>query len=108
MIKLEGIDEFTFGNGKAAINLTHILNAPEYSRYSLRALRMLSKYMTSIKALTFVPHKETRETALGIWRDNFVRLVDGTDFPEVIKTHMNNVATGQKRKWLRGSKDETG
>jgi len=95
------IDKFTFGNSRAAINLTNILNMPEYSSYAPKALRILSKYMTSIKALTSIPNKETRETALGIWRNNFVRLVNNTDFPDVLKTHMNNVATRQKRKLLK-------
>ena len=104
--EIEGIDSCTFGNSKAAINLIKILQNPENSIYCHKVLKILSKYMTAIKSLTFIPQKGTRETALSIWCDSFTTNVNKSSFfPDVIKTHMNNVMIAQKRKLLRECKE---
>ena len=100
------MDKFTFGDSKAAVNLVEILDKPEHSLCSPKALRMLSKYMTSINALEAIPHKGTRETVLRLWHDRFINQVNESSFPIVVSTHLNCVATSQYRKQLRYTKGE--
>ena len=98
------IDEHTLGSSKASENLMTILGEPEYSTHAHRVLKVLSKYIEGTKALLFIPHKETRETALGLWRDGFVERMDGSDLPVIIKTHSNCVAVGYFRQRLKEKK----
>ena len=100
------IDKYTFGDSQASVNLMLILRKPENTPYSRRAQRMLSKYIEATKALLSIPHKETRETALTLWRDRFRKQVEKIDFPCVIKTHINCVAVSYYRKRLKEAKDE--
>ena len=98
------IDKNTLGDSKASVNLMGILGKPENTVYSRRVLRMLSKYIEATKELLFIPHRETRETALKIWRDRFRERMDNSDFPLIIKTHSNCVAVGYFRQRLKEEK----
>ena len=99
------MDDCTFGNSKAAINLMRILNNPGYQLYARRASRMLAKYLTSLKAIGDIPLKETRETVLKLWLVRFRELNGNANFPLIIETHMNTVATGQKRKLMKARRE---
>lgn len=101
------LDDYTFGDSQASINLMSILRQPANTPYSRRIQRMLSKYIEATKALTIVLHKETRETALKLWRDRFKEQVEKSGFPTIVKTHINCVAVGYYRKRLKeGRGDE--
>ena len=95
------MDTCTFGSSKAAMNLVGILNKPEYQFHARRVSRFLAKYLTSLEAIGHIPHKETRETVLKLWLTRFKELNDESNYPLVIETHLNTVATGQKRKLMK-------
>ena len=95
------MDNHTFGDSKAAVNLVGILNKPEHRLYTRRASRMLAKYFTSLRAISNIPHKETRETVLKLWLTRFKELSNSSNFPLVIETHLNTVATGYKRQLMK-------
>lgn len=95
------MDNCTFGSSKAAMNLVGILNKPEHQLHARRVSKVLAKYLTSLKAIGNIPHKGTRETVLKLWLARFKELTGNSNFPLVIETHMNTVATGEKRKLMK-------
>ena len=95
------MDRHTWGNSQSAINLTTILERPEYKECSDRVCRVLSKYMASMKAISYIPDKSTRETVLIMWHNRIVDSVD--DLPEVVRTHFRCVAKGRLRQLIRES-----
>lgn len=94
------MDKFTFGNSKAAVNLVKTLGRPEYQKYSAQANRLLAKQLVALGAIMFIPDKNTRETALLLWKQMFIERVNSANIPEVIKTHILCVATSYYRKYM--------
>lgn len=94
------MDKHTFGDSKAAINLVTTLETPEYQVYQRLSCKRLSKQTEALKALMFIPDKNTRETALELWDKNFTLQVNTMEAPEVIKSHILCVAAGHFRESL--------
>jgi len=98
------MDRYTWGNSQSAINLTTILERPEYQECSGRVCRVLSKYMAAMKSISLIEDKSIRETVLGIWYDRFRGSV--ADLPEVVHSHLLCVAKGRLRQLTRESHKE--
>lgn len=99
------MDKNTFGNSKAAINLVIALESSEYQVYRQLSCRRLQKQIEALKALLFIPDKNTCETALKLWNKDFSIKINSTTIPEIIKSHILCVATGYFRKYLAISKE---
>ena len=90
----------TFGNTKAAINLTtSILENPEYQQFRRKVCRLLSKQIETLNSLTEISNSRVRKASLKVWHDKFAMQVIG--LPEIVKTHTLCVETGIYRRLLK-------
>lgn len=91
------MDKHTFGDSLAAVHLVTILEMPEHHQYRAKVRTLLAKQLSSLKAITYIPDKVTCQAVLELWHHKFVSGISGKDFPDVIKTHVLNVATTHYR-----------
>jgi len=104
---------YSFGDSKGAVNLMKILQKPEYQEDTAhfhnsithKVLKVLTKYLEANAAIMYIPHKNTRETALKDRRDRFLRRVDCMDLPKVIDTHLRSAGITNYRKHLEQSQE---
>jgi len=97
------MDKNTFGGSGAPVNVVSILEKPENRRYTKKTSKILSKYLVSLKAIMFIPDKNTRETALKMWRVNYIGWIESSKFPLVLETHLKCCVIGWYREFLKKS-----
>jgi hypothetical protein len=95
------MDEHTYSNTKAAVNLYHMLDTPEYAPYKDKARKILSKWFQYSSAVMSIPNADVCRGSLDLWRAHFLQLVDKRQFPEVVRSHVHCVITAQYRKCCR-------
>lgn len=100
------MDKYTFGKQGAAVSVVDILERlDDGAKLKHRASRIISKYTTSMNALSHIPHKNTRETAYKYWRTLYLeRVKSSEEFPIILKSHLQCVLVGTYRKLMRESR----
>ena len=95
--------KYTFGDSRAAINLTSsILEQSEFKNIRRKVSRLLTGQSVALKSLMAIRDKRSREASLKMYHDRFQLKV--SDLPEIVRTHVLCVETGIYRQLLKSSK----
>ena len=106
------VDNFTFGDSRAAIYLADLLNKEENKKYSRRVSCFLSKYLhflNQIDLTSDILDLTTRQALIQMVRNDFIKQLDnkvnGFFLPDRIKSLVRNIFIKNYRAALNGDKE---
>jgi len=92
------LEDYTFGNARAEVNLARILNEINDPYLANKAGRLINRFNNLMVELEKMESNKTRRYVMGLTKNDFWDIIDKIDVSEKVRTHIKNVLTIRYRR----------
>jgi hypothetical protein len=92
------MDQFTFGDSRAATNLVKILNDPDNAPCRNKVSNILSRWADYSNAVMDIQNPTICRGTLDMWRQHFLSSLRDDQIPTPVRSHAENVMVATYRK----------